>query len=325
MKSNSDLSALESVRSGDGPSIISIMLGIGGIVSLITFAIALFLTILGKYIDLISGLVVAGCSLVVSIAALLVLRLSVFDHRWETDSEGVTADKPFGRKRIEWRNVTEAKTLWVNLILGRRHMVTDGRTTIYVPDSDPHIAASLWYYLKKLNMAADIELSSDAASFWQELPETPLSVKWSDPHSRPIIKVMVGVVLLFGFLILIHYTVKSAILEWFLTILAAGFVDICFRPLTTVQEISIDQYGFEAKTTIGDYQKHWGQVKSATWGGVDNRIDLKLSWWRTLHIPWDRDDKESSALSIAIIDRLANQTPQILLPRPDGLVASSAE
>lgn len=59
---------------------------------------------------------------------------SMFDNYWRTSSNGLTVARLFKRQFVHWHEVENAQTKWVNLLVGRVHVLQAGNTHILYTD-----------------------------------------------------------------------------------------------------------------------------------------------------------------------------------------------
>ncbi|MCE5198390.1 MAG: hypothetical protein ABFD54_16320 [Armatimonadota bacterium] len=304
----------------------------GGISGLAAF-IGLFLAfsfvfiLLCAILDKLCGLPITWQGSVIGVVLLLLLvfllRTSLYDHRWETTSDGLRIKSIIGGRFLPWTDVPRAETkrnLWW---MTSCYTLQSKKFTVIIPARDIYICASIWQHLNSVGLSAEIKLSSAAELFWEPIPDTVQDeVGWEDEK-----KVGSSMACFIQLLLLIFGTIVTVAFVCFglwqvSAVVAVGLIVIMLvrvlrSPIIDRVLVGRDTIAIGLATGQGQratLKMPWGELVSTKW--VNYGIDLRWIHGVRVVIPWDPQDPQSTRLIVAIIHRLRGIPRPVLLPFP---------
>lgn len=320
-----DLPTLESVELKNWHGLIILSFHIG--MALLFGAFAIW-----SYFQYREFLETRGVVLVIIIAVLTgwsLLRLLTADLYFRTDPRGICIGGILHRRFVQWVVIRSACSIRgrldelayvLNTSNGKYRMPTRMEGMRH---AGHEFGASVWQHLRQCGKADHIELSCEALSFWDEIPdEVPQRMEWTGKSRAGELAAAIVMLLLFGGGI--AYLAVPSPTSPFWVVLVSGvaliawllYRDIC---LPAVQ-FSLREDGFEARRLAGIVRARWSEVTAARW----ERQYLVLELGR-LHVlvPHDISSDDSGKLILALIRKLREiENPQALVI-PDSLRVSA--
>ena len=187
-----DLEELEPVTSGGDPGLIGYAAVILLACALLVFGVMLYGLAFPpsrhpswvNRNDYTLALAALGACCVALIAA---VRSPMFDYYWETSSDGLWYQGTLRRDLIRWAEVTQAETKWVNVILGRRHVVRGGGHVVAAPYKDAAMTTSIQQHLGRVGMGGGIRQPGHFSETWNGIPShIPEELEWENPRPPDI-------------------------------------------------------------------------------------------------------------------------------------------
>ncbi len=258
---------------------------------------------------------------VVVAVAFQVMRGHWLDYSWATDNDGLTFWRGmFYSRKIRWSEVTRAETKWVNLFMGRRHIIYGQGLSTAIPANQPLLSASVWQHLNRFGKAESVELSEDAVSLWAPMYEHfPESAEWESSSRMNVALLLVMISAMISAYGLIASKMMSLGGKWMVLLITGAVTGIVVDALWSIGWVKADPKKLQTRTRWRTSSVEWNKIESVRWENGCLALNIRITWYRTLQIPWNHDDPDSNALMLCVVRHLRSRENPILLPLPDRL------
>lgn len=288
------------------------------------------------------------------IAVLLIMSM-LESNNWKTTKDYIVKFGLFSEERLFWDGITRAEGHIVerktgNILpdadvdddtYGRDYVITlwCGGRSLKIESKDPFLIASILMHLNRYGMGESIVPPGGVSELLippsdKEIPEITWHLKSNSLWRRyAVILIMMGVLALFTYFICTTPRKEIRFFDYYIAIWMGSFLIFHIRmELYTAFGLKIEPDKFIAQTILGESAMKWKDVTDAKWDslaykneGLKRRykdaapskiaLGIRMRWMKTVYIPWDPKDEESTRLIRAIMDRLKQlPNPIILLP-----------
>lgn len=326
----------------DLPALESVEMKNWGTLLLLSFHLSLALLFAGAciwgyfaYLEFLPSGTVALIAAMGALCVWVVVRLLFADRYYRTSSKGLIVNSVLRRRFIQWADVSEAHAS--PSVLGDTYLTLSTRAgRISVPcRSDGkrfhgvELSASVWQHLRQCGKGQGLELSPEALSLWDVIPdEAPHQMEWHGGSKRPEAIAAVCCVLLY-----------ASMGCWFAVDIALDLFHVAFGGIVlmggivvawlllrearnTASRFSLSDQGFDAETLWRRVSVSWSEVTGARW----ERQNLALVYGRKreqVWVPLVSGDEASGKLILALIRRLRTIGSPQALAIPGQLRASA--
>lgn len=325
MSGNTDLPGLEQVelrRSGDRTmDFLPLMVFVAAVCAIIASVVLLALMIVMPRPLAPGAIAVLIIPMAAGVASIRLYNTSpMFDDSWRTSREGLTVARLFKRRFIDWHQVESAQTRWVNLLVGRVHVLRTAKGVVYVPADQLYLGASIKQHLNRIGKGEGIELPDRAETLWAPIPgDIPREIEWVNPQP-PSATLVLALIAAGAFSIALGLWWLQAT-EGFrfkmviVVAISAACIQAGLKLARTARRVNLNDERLVVGTLIGSVNTPWHQVKSTA--DEQGSARIRASWLHTVFLPWNTDEEGVKRLVYAIVRRLREEDRPVQLPLPE--------